>query len=329
MKKLTIFLIFVFLFTVFIMPAHSGLKKTGQTGLQFLKVDMSARAAAMGGAFGMIGNDASALFYNPAGIAHSQLDGDVFVTRTEWIADISYIAGGLVQNLGNLGKVGFSFVTCDYGDIIGTRVTSTEKGYVDTGNLDVGAFAIGMAYARQWTDKFTIGGQIKYASQRLGANLLADGGIAENKVSGTAYDFGTIFYPGFKSFRMGMNIRNFSEQLKYQETSFQLPLTFVISFAMDVLDFMGEEHENNLLIAVDAIHPRDYTERIHLGSEYWFMNNMVALRAGYKFNYDLEGISLGFGFKKSISGLDVKLDYSYSDVDIFDAVNRISLGVSF
>ena len=283
--------------------------------------------AAMGGAFGMIGNDANAMFYNPAGIGKMPVNIDFFISRIEWIADISYNAVGFVKNLGNMGNVGFSFISSNYGDIMGTRVAQTEQGYIDTGYLDVGAIALGFSYARALTDKFTMGGQIKYSSQRLGTNLLGNGVIVENKVSGLAYYFGTIFYPGFKSFRMGVHIRNFSPQFKYQQTAFQLPLTFFISFAMDVLDFMGEEHKNSLLIAVDAIHPRDYTERINLGGEYWFMNNMIALRAGYKFNYDEEGFCAGFGVKRTISGIDIKLDYSYSEFGVFNTVNRVSLGI--
>jgi len=68
--------------------------------------------------------------------------------------------------------------------------------------------------------------------------------------------------------------------------------------------------------------------RIYLGGEYWFMDKMVALRASYKFNYDLEGFSVGFGFERNISRLDVKLDYAYSDPGVFNKVNRISLGIS-
>jgi len=106
-----------------------------------------------------------------------------------------------------------------------------------------------------------------------------------------------------------------------------LPLTFKIGAAMDVLDLMGE-HGNPLLIAIDAIHPRDYTERIHIGGEYWY-NNMIALRAGYKFNYDEEGFSAGIGFQQTIAGVALKLDYAYSDLGVFDAVSRFSFGISF
>jgi len=315
---------------VFIMPAHSGIKKVGQTGLQFLKVDVGARPAALGGAFGMIGNDASALFYNPAGIGGMRSSFDLFVSRTEWISEISYNAVGIVKNFGDWGNAGISLISADYGDIMGTRVEATEKGYSKTGLLDVGAYALGFAYARQMTDKFTMGGQIKYASQHLGENLLSDGSTIKNKVTGLAYDFGTIFYPGFRSFRLGMSIRNFSPQFKYQETAFELPLTFTLGFGMDIFDFVPSLQESqSLVLAVDAVHPRDYTERIHIGGEYWYMD-MIALRAGYKYNYDEEGLSAGVGIKYAVEGgFGIKIDYSYSDLGIFDPVNRISIGASF
>ena len=326
MKKLSPYLLIVFLLIIYTDLCHSAIKKVAQTGLQFLKIDMSARAAAMGGAFGMVGFDANAMFYNPSGIGKMESNLDVFITRTEWAADISYNAGALVKNLGTFGNLGFSFISADYGDIIGTRVSSAGKGYIDTGLIeDVGAYAFGFAYARAMTDKFTVGGQIKYAFQRLSSSLLSNNIIASNRVSGLAYDFGTMFYPGFKSFRMGMNIKNFSPQFKYQNEAFELPLTFVISVAMDVLDFLGEEHPNSLLIAVDAIHPRDYTERIHLGGEYLY-KNMFAIRAGYKLNYDEEGFCAGFGVKRSVSGVNIKLDYAYSDIGVFNTGNRISIG---
>jgi len=330
MKKLTFFIILVFICMVFTLPAHAVIKKLAQTGLQFLKVDVGARAAAMAGSYAMVGHDATAMFYNPAGVAHLQSDWQLFVSRTQWIADINYNAAGLAKSLGNWGVVGVSFITCDYGnDIMGTRVASTDIGYEDTGTLDVGAYAIGVSYARQISNKFSVGGQIKFAAQHLGNSLIDSKGTThDNKVSGLAYDFGTMFYPGFQSFRLGMFIRNFSPQFKYEKEAFQLPLTFVIGFAMDVLDLMGAEHTNSLLIAVDAIHPRDYTERIHLGAEYFFMN-MIALRAGYKFNYDEEGLAAGVGFKNNLGGVDVEIGYSYSDFGAFDSVNRLSFGVSF
>ena len=328
-KKMIIFLAVVLLTTVLVLPAHASLKKVAQTGLQFLKVDVGARPAGMGGAFMMVGNDASAMFYNPAGMARMESGFDLFAGNVAWIGGIQYYATGLAKALGNWGTVGLSAIYCDYGDdIAGTRVSSNDKGYEDTGNIDVGAYAVGLSYARSLTNKFMVGGQIKFAQERLGENILvANGAVVKNKVSGVAYDFGTIFYPGFKSFRIGMSIRNFSNQFKYQQYAFQLPLTFTLGVAMDVLDFLGE-HGNPLLVAVDAIHPRDYTERINVGAEYEFMK-LVAVRAGYRYNYDEEGLCAGIGVKHSFGGFGVKFDYAYSDFGIFDTVNRFSMGISF
>ncbi len=327
MKKLIILLVAIFTAAIITIPAHAALKKVSQTGFQFLKIDVAPRAAAMGGAYTLTGNDASAMFYNPAGMAMMQHNVDFFSSRTQWIADISYSVAGIAKNFDKWGTVGASFIFSDYGDIIGTRVAKNEQGYEKTGNIDVGAYAIGVSYAKSLTDKFSVGGQIKYAAQHLGDNVFTEGGKSyKNEVSGFAFDFGTIFYPGFESLRFGMSVNNFSGQFQYEEDPFQLPLTFKIGVAMNVMDLLGD-YENPLLIAIDAIHPRDYTERIHIGGEYWY-KNMIAFRTGYKFNYDEEGFSVGIGFKRTIAGTNMKLDYAYSDLGRFNAVSRVSLGIS-
>ncbi|MCF7802755.1 MAG: PorV/PorQ family protein [Candidatus Marinimicrobia bacterium] len=310
-------------------PAHSDIKKVGQTGLQFLKIGTSARASAMGGAFTMVGNDANALFHNPAGIANMDESLDFTSGMTQWIADINYSSAAVVKNLGIFGAVGVSAVFADYGDIEGTMVANNTQGYTDEGNVDVGAYAVGVSYARALTAAFSIGGQVKYAYQHLGSNVVETGGESiKNEVSGLVYDFGTIFYTGFKSHRIGMSIRNFSPQFEYEETPFDLPLTFNIGTAMNIMDLVMPSHQNPLVLSIDAVHPRDYTERVHVGGEYWY-NNMIALRAGYKFNYDEESLTAGFGFKQSLAGINVKIDYAYSAFDLFDSVNRFSFGLQF
>ena len=328
MKRLTSPLIVVFLSTVLVMPAYSQIKKVAQTGLQFLKVDMVARSAAMGSAFSMTGSGADAVFYNPAGLSTMESKFDFFVTQTKWIADITYNAGALAASLGNWGNVGVSFIAADYGDIIGTRVAPTDEGFIETEKLDVSAYVVGLSYGRRLTNKFMVGGQVKYAYQHLGENIHEEGGKSvQNEVTGLAYDFGTIFYPGFRSFRLGMNIRNFSQQFKYESETFQLPLTFVLGFAMDVFDLIGD-YDSSLLLSIDAIHPRDYTERIHIGAEYLLMN-MLALRGGYKINYNEESYSFGFGLTPTVAGINLKIDYAYSDLGIFENISRFSVGLAF
>jgi len=306
------------------------IKKVGQTGLQFLSIDVSARAAAMGGAFLMAGKGAEAVAYNPAGVM--ELDEgqkvDVYASRVEWIADIALTSVGATMNFDNWGTFGINAVISDYGTSVGTRVSDNAAGFVETGDLDWGSYAIGLSYGRKLSDKFMIGGQAKIAHESLGSSTVDEQNV-DNSVSGVAFDFGTIFYPGFRSFRFGMSARNFSPQFKYEEDSFELPLNFRIGVAMDLFDLMGGGSENNsLLLAIDAIHPRDYTERVHLGAEYWYAD-LFALRAGYKTNYDEEGVSFGAGLKYDVGGTMVKIDYSYTDFGVFSNVNRFTIGASF
>jgi hypothetical protein len=327
MKKSFIIILTLLLAVLFIGPAHSQMKKLGQAGLQFLKLDVSPREAAMAGAYTLAGTDATAMFSNPAGLAMSKTSGDVFIGRINWFAEITYNAIAAMYNFQEWGTIGVSFMNADYGQIIGTRVAATEKGFVETGDVGVDAYVIGFTYARALTNKFTIGAQVKYTYQHLGGNVFPDGSWVKNEVDGFAFDFGTIFYPGWKSFGFGVAITNFSGDFKYQEENFSLPLTFKVGVMMDMLDFMGE-HQNPLLLAVDAVHPRDYTERIHVGLEYLYMD-MFAIRGGYKFNYDEEGITAGLGVNYTFSGITGKIDYAYGDFGVFDAVHRFSFGIGF
>jgi hypothetical protein len=329
MNKMTKSIILMIIAVGLILPAQAQVK-VAQSGMQFLKVDVGARAAAMAGAFTEMSGDATVMFYNPSGIVEIESGVDVFAGQTMWIADIKYNTAAAVMNLGSVwGSVGIGLIYADYGDdIVETRFSPTAPGYVITGNnVSVGAYAAGLSYARKLTEKFFVGGQVRYVDQWLGFSTMNDNSRKKNEVSGLSFDFGTTFYPGFRSLKFGMSIRNFSREFKYEKESFNLPLTFTIGVAMNLMD-LSNQKEHALWLAIDAIHPRDYSERMHVGAEYWYMG-MFATRAGYKFNYDEEGFSAGVGFKYSVSDLDLRIDYAYSDFGVFDPVNRISVGFAF
>ena len=103
---------------------------------------------------------------------------------------------------------------------------------------------------------------------------------------------------------------------------------FRFGLAMDLTRFVMPESNHSLTLAVDAIHPRDYSERMHLGLEYGF-KNLVFLRGGYKTNYDEEDFSFGAGFHYALGGIALTLDYSYLQFQHFDAVNMFSFDFEF
>jgi len=308
----------------------SAENKLGQTGLQYLEIGVSPRAEAMGGAFVIAGNNADAIFYNSAGIALVDKDFDVTFNRVQWFADIVYHAVGLtyMPKKGRYGVFGICFLNTDYGDFYGTRVTNDAEGYEDTGIFSPTAYAIGLSYGKRLTDKFSIGGQIKYTSQVLGSNIhYQDGPEIENRVSGFVFDFGLIYSTALDGFDFGMSIKNFASDFKYDEYAFEAPLTFRVGGALNIFKaFKIDNPNHSILLAVDAVHPRDYGEHLDLGIEY-NIYNMFSLRGGYKVNYSEQSYTAGFGVNYSISGIDLRIDYAYNAFGIWADVHRWSIGL--
>jgi hypothetical protein len=301
-----------------------AIEKVAQTGCKFLDVGAGARACGMGEAYTVLGQDATALFYNPSCIGEIDETFDLFVGRTQWIAEIEYNSVAAVINAGVWGNLGFSVIAPDYGQIEGTRVsTENEQGFIRTGDLDISAFCAGVGYAREFTEKFTVGAQVKYVAQQLGWNVV-DSDTTDNEISTLSYDFGLLFYPGFKSFAFGMSVRNFSPRVTYEQIGFEMPLTFALGVGADIMDFIGDYEDISLELGAEMLHPRDWQEQFHLGAELGYMD-MIFLRAGYKFRYSQEGVNFGAGL--NVAG--IRFDYSYSEFELFDSINRISAGLAF
>lgn len=337
-KNILIFLLSILVLHLYQPVSYAADDKLAQTGFQFLSIATDARAAAMGGAFTAVPGNSSSIFFNPANMASMNSFADMSLSQNKWIADINHYSGCLAFSPvnGHYGVFALSVLSVDYGEFLGTEVDATaDKGYRDTGTFSPTAYAIGIGYARALTDRFSVGGHIRYVNQKLGNSILPVGDVADgittdvdNKVDVVAFDFGTIYRTGFKSLVFGMSVRNFAQEVKFETEGFQLPLTFNIGIAMNVFDFFKENNDmHSLLVSVDALHPRAYSERINIGAEYWF-KEMFALRSGYNYNYDERGITAGFGFKLTFGNHNLAIDYAYTPFGIFDNVQRMSFRLS-
>ena len=311
-------------------------KKLAQATMTFLNIEVGARAVGMGGSFICMDNDATSLFWNPAGIAN--ISGTaISLNYNQWIAEMKQSALAVTYGNPMLGTFGLSFKNMDNGDLERTIPANNDEGYLQVGTFNVNQFVAGIAYGRQITERFLIGGQVKYAYQDLGPSDILIQTIEEsdtllnkeNKEGTFALDFGTIYYTGFKDLRLAMSFRNFASSIKYAYESYELPISFKVGVAMNVLSLVDPDAEfHSLQLAIDAVHSRDYTERIHLGAEYWF-RDLLAIRSGYKFNYDEESFSAGFGLKSSFIGINLKIDYAYSAFGDFNSAQRFSVAFLF
>ena len=293
-----------------------GTDKLAQTGMKFLSFSPDARAASLGDAVTAKTGGASSLFYNPAGMA--RLEGmNLSAGQANWIAGITYNAVS-VAYASDAGVFGISIMNVDYGEIQGTIRSSNTAGYTDTEIFTPTASVIGLGYAIAPTDRFSVGGQIKFVNEKLGnAYLDTDENVTSIEsldMGATAFDFGLMYKMDWKNLMIAMSARNFSESLKYAEEAFELPLTFRMGVAGDLIE--------NLSVSFVNERPRDYFSTTRVGVEYNLMD-MLAVRAGYVTPTDEAGINLGVGFQ--VAGFSV--DVAYTDFGVFDPVTRV--GVQF
>ncbi len=337
MKKLGFACILLLMVMGFMLPNAHAQKKLAQTGFQYLSVQTDARATALAGAFTTVEGTSTCLFYNPAGLSRMNTVVDLSLNQLNWIADIKYVSGSMALNLAHrkYGVLGLSFVTVDYGQFLWTKVANNSQGFEDVTDFkqQPSAYAVGIGYAKELTDRFSVGGQVKYAYQNLGQSYVpvyteTDTilNVKDYKLGTLAFDFGTQYKTGFKSLIFGMSVRNFSQEIKYEKEGFQLPLTFKMGISFDLFQFVPNviPGSNSLLISIDAAHPRSYPEYMEVGAEYTFMN-MLILRAGYATNQDLYKYAFGFGVRK----FGLALDYSYTPYSVFNNISRFSVRFAF
>jgi hypothetical protein len=311
--------------------------KLAQSGFQFLTVVSDARAAALGEAMTSLQLGSSALFFNPAGMATMTGFYDVTASTNQWIADIKHYTFSVAINpfKGDYGVLGFSVQSVDYGEFFGTRVNGASlQGYDDTGIFKLHALALGVGYAKQLSEQFSVGAHIRWVRQNLGASeasafvpsadtLRATDTISvrkKNVLTPFVFDFGTQFRTGIKSLVFGMSVRNFSGEVTYAEESFQAPLEFTIGISMNLMDLIGEVPEDqSLYLSIDASHPRDHPEQVKFGLDYRWLN-AISLRGGYVSSTDESAFSFGLG----VSQYGFAFDYAYTPFGVFNNVQRFT-----
>ncbi len=329
----------IFLMMIFAVSAFAQ-TKVGSTAAPFLNIGVGSKAIAMGGAFTATANDVTSLYWNPAGAAKSLTSGAYF-SHTQWFADISLNWAGAMLNLGGMGIVGGYVTYLDYGEIEVTTLREPDG----TGEMyNAKDMAMGLTYAYNLTDRFSIGGSMKYITQQ----------IWNSSASTVAFDLGVLFQSDIYGLRIGATITNFGGDMtmdgkdllvlhdidpnnfgnndqilaRLKTDAFPLPLTFKVGLAMDVINMPMHK----ITVGVDALHPNDNSESLNIGGEYVF-NNMIALRGGYKslfLDNTEEGLTLGIGLLYEFSpSLGLSFDYAYQDFGVLKNTQHFSMGIKF
>ena len=289
-----------------------GRSKIKPSTFNFLKTTTHARIAGMGDAFTAVSDGMDGIVWNPAGLTKVDKFGYSF-GYTQWLINSRFVTGSLAYNTGRWGVLGVSFVSFSLPDMIETTTQQPDG----TGNMvDSGDLAVGVVYAYQLTDKLSAAASLRFVQSVLGPETL----------SAISVNVSSLMYTGFRSLRIGMNMKNLGGEQEIVSEKSEMPLVFHTGVAMEVFGNLGDPV--SMTGSFEGAFFTDREQRWNLGGELW-IQNLIALRAGYKFKYDAETWSVGAGLKGKFSGRSIALDVSYSNFgDLFDAPLRLTLSGS-
>lgn len=283
--------------------------KNATSGFQFLQIPATAKYAGMGEAAVAIKELRSeAIFYNPGILGFADERQNATFSYAPYIADIKSYAVSYLFNT-DFGVFAIGSSIFNYGDF-----EKTLPGvYQSVGKFSAHSFQISGAYSKRLTDKFSFGIALKYVEEKIdvyrASNILFDGGV--------------LYYTGFNSLRIAAAIQHFGVDAKFINDPFKMPSILKIGLAYEILG--SYEDDYRLTLMAEALHPNDADEKINAALEIGILK-MFSIRGGYKFFYDVETFTLGFGFKY-VSDFPIDVDYSYSDFGRLGGVSRLTLSI--
>ncbi len=276
--------IILVVFMLFFSIAYSQSGEGGEPGA-FMKNGFGARPNSLGNSYTAISNDASAIFYNPAGLSS--------VNKLQVMGMYSNLFGSVEGlNYGNIGvSKGFEFGTMGLG-IIYSSVSDIP--YVENVSGPSGEtfsdneMAVILSYSRIVTDNLQIGINGKFIRHT----------IAGYEASGIGFDVAllTTFNEKFKMGLMIQDAIGANIKLNGREDTYISKFKFGIAY----------NPISVLTISPEIMVTGNKKAQLSIGSEYDVYKNMIKLRGGY--NTVQEAPSFGVGIKYS----QINIDYSYS-----------------
>lgn len=295
----------------------------GQVGTtsvyEFLRNDVSARAAAMAGSFVSITNDPNVLFYNVAGLGTLDTPrGSVGFFKHLLDINAGYISYG--QSFNDIGYFGGGILYTNYGSF-----TRTDELGNNIGSFNASDIAVAVGYSNILEENLYYGASLKFIYSS----------IAGYRSTGLAGDLGLLYVMPENRISLGISVRNLGRQLStYLGTQENLPLDVSIGGSIVPRGIPLLLNVNIHKINEQTDNFADRFRAFGVGGEFT-LSKVFQLRFGYNNEQrkdlqigtttGLAGFSVGLGVNVS----HYKVDYALSSLGTIGSLHRISVGTDF
>ncbi|QOW09483.1 type IX secretion system protein PorQ [Kaistella flava (ex Peng et al. 2021)] len=294
----------------------------------FLNIPGSARQAALGGdAVSVRDFDVSFAAINP-GLMNLDQDQMISINYASYLADSQYGTISFVKDLEEGHLIGFNARYMDYG-----KMPRTDESAEINGNFGAMDASLGLAYAYQFDEDFTIGGGANFITSKIdnytSMAVVGTAGVTYHNAQSRetlALVFRNFGYQ-FKSFNGTREDVAFRVDLGYTKILDEFPLAFTIT-AHDLQKLnISQNFDNN---GQEVSWSRKMADHISLGAEL-FPEQAFNIRFGYNVRRGNElavldqrsfaGLSAGFGIKIS----SFRFDYAHVRYHNASNVNMFGL----
>ena len=344
---------FSLLITSLILPSTVNAADEGAHAAEFLSHGVGARALGMGSAFVAIADDATATYWNPAGLtkvkkhSFSAMYADTFSTGDgNWLSRglVAYNFLNYVYQIEDIGSLGLSWIRLgvddiprttfidmnnngvlgDYHDINGNGIKDDGELYIDKpevaeyfSNTDN---ALLISYARQVHSIVSVGGNLKLLNQS----------IFENSGNGFGIDIALIAEP-YKGLRVGAMVLDATGTQIRWNTPEQPTFTRTRRLRFGTAYHFTLPRLGKGTVSVDLETDQADLEEgsdgggliLRAGAEYWLFDTF-ALRAGRNGN----GFSAGAGFRVKVNMMSFFINYAFN-THTLGGSQRISVSGEF
>jgi hypothetical protein len=322
----------------------------GESAVPFLLISPTSKNSGMGESGAGLADDASAIFWNPGGLAF-QTGMEISLTHTNWLpqfhqSDLFYEYLNYKWFIQDIGTVSASITYLNLGEFIRT----TSEGPTEVDKWKSYEYAITVGYATKVLDELGLGINLRYihsALSPIGTEEEQGDGIASS-VSG---DIGILYKPQSlvipftgldlgNILSIGVNLSNLGPKLKYidADQADPIPTTLKLGFAAKIL----ESEYNTLTYTLDfsrllvrryaddangnSVKPDEFYKALFTawgdggvrkvvtstGFEYWYGKpKLIALRFGYLYEDPSYGNRKFLTFGAGVRYDNYGFDFSY------------------